>query len=111
MDNIFISLDIPEQEFEALQSLPYTWTPFSVPSLEEKPQNPIIETLRLSRTQNVTIEDELVPQDLPFAHEDQVETGSDHVLKFALDGEDVWGRAVSVGDLHLVRMNYRTVVM
>ena len=49
MENIFAQLDAIEEENIGLPQLAFSWSQFSIPRLAEKPQNPIIETLRLGR--------------------------------------------------------------
>ncbi|KAI0087944.1 hypothetical protein BDY19DRAFT_951176 [Irpex rosettiformis] len=103
MDDILLSFDISGQEFETLPRLPLVWSPFSVPRLEEKPQNPIIETLRLGRVGKTKAYNTppLASQDAPYPQENQDSVDFYGTSEAVSSEEDVWEQAVSLGDPHL----------
>ena len=75
-----------------LSKLPALFTPFSVPFLEEKPQNPIIQRLQ-TRTTHVQPRD-VLPKELLLLSEQVADNGG---LSHGEDIYDIWEEAAQSG--------------
>ncbi|KAI0686364.1 Spc98 family-domain-containing protein [Cytidiella melzeri] len=98
MDCILNQLDTVEEETVGLPQLSFTWSQFSIPPLAEKPQNPIIETLRLDRSKEKDCD---IAQDASSADETTSDTQSHDGSEFLELESDAWQQAVSHKGINL----------
>lgn len=106
MDDFILAIDPEENGLEFLPDLEFPWSPFSVPRLEEKPQNPIIDTLRLNRKKEGTHGTPHSGQQAAFrVQEEEYELDSDKLLAAVpISTEDIWEQAISSQSPALARV-------
>lgn len=97
MDDFILAIEPEENGLEFLPDLDFLWSPFSVPRLEEKPQNPIIDTLRLNRNKAGTHGPPYSGQQAAFRiQEEEDELDSDKFLAAVpVSTENIWEQAIS----------------